>query len=208
MKHLKEIFGSQLSERAIEELTLVKTALQEKNEALDARDERIREMTRRIRDLERRINEMEESCTECRERAAVADNVGGNDGVDSLLADIIHLLSRYECEGCGEEGYGSIPGETLLNLLREKYDVEVLDSPVESIDPHIHRVVEVKRENRREQKIVRLSRGYRVKGRVIRPVTLQVITGGCEGGDEDRDEPQLVLLGDPAGDGIDPGGVA
>jgi molecular chaperone GrpE (heat shock protein) len=215
MSNLKHMLGGSLSERAIEELTCVKTALQEKNEQLDERDDRIRQLTGRIRELEADLQDAETTMSKMAERVKQQEIQLKQEGCMPLIEELVHLLSRYEerspsagrraAAGTEEAGrddgarYGGIPGEKLLTLL-EGYGVEVIQGPVGAVDPNIHHVVEVAEgspyENR-EERVVPLARGYRIGERVIRPLQLQVLRGGGaneSAGDteSDQEEPAVV----------------
>ncbi|MFW6180175.1 MAG: nucleotide exchange factor GrpE [Spirochaetota bacterium] len=201
MKDLKNLLGGSLSERAIEELTFVKTALQEKNEQLDEKDRAITRLAGRIRELEEKLREAEASLASMAGQRERQETRLKQEGCMTLIEDLVHLLSRYERRcgaggrpaGHGEEHrrdggrYGMIPGERVLALLAQGYGLEVIDGPVESVDPAIHHVVEVSPAGGEDpaasgEQVIPLARGYRIGERVIRPLQLKVLRGGRDTG--------------------------
>jgi molecular chaperone GrpE (heat shock protein) len=141
MKNLQNVFKTSLSERAIEELTMVKTALQEKNEFIDQQDTTIRKLTERIKLLEGEMRRAEESLEELQARLGKVNDDTARCGAQPLIEDLVCLLSRYENR---KGGYGDIPGEQLASLLEQKYGLNIIEGPVEEIDPVLHHVVEVR----------------------------------------------------------------
>jgi molecular chaperone GrpE (heat shock protein) len=233
MKNLRNLLGGSLSEHAIEELTMVKTALQEKNELLDEKDRVVARLTGRIRELEEQVREAEASLSLMAGQRERQETRLKQEGCMTLIEELVHLLARYE-RRCGagspspgqgdepsglQEGerYGMIPGELVLDLLVRGYGLEVIDGPVEAVDPVLHHVVEVTGDAGgdsagREERAVPLSRGYRIGERVIRPLQLKVLRGGSETRSSSRQgeggEPSRLVLVHNALPQEGPGGAA
>ena len=182
MNDLRELMGKSLSEEAIAELMLARSALEQKNEAIDARDAVIRDLLGKIRALECELKE-------ARMVAPATGNALKHEGTEDVIEDIVYLLVKYETGpsgfGSGEGGCAgidpektSIPCGKILALLRDRWGVEVIDGEPAVIDPYIHRVIEVVKGPGVDNRVVPLSKGYRLGKKIIAPMKLRVIEGG------------------------------
>jgi molecular chaperone GrpE (heat shock protein) len=187
LKDLKGLLGKSISEEAIAELMLARSALEQKNEIIDAKDAVIRELVQKNRSLERELDEVLRT-------APAAENAGGRTGVESLVEDIVMLLLKCEKAPVAASLEREIPAvadleREIVGLLRDRWGLEVIEGEPASVDPYIHRVIEVVKGSRGGEKAVPLSRGYRLGKKVLAPMKLRVIEGvESQDGGESRSE--------------------
>jgi hypothetical protein len=140
LKDLNELLGNSFSDEAIAELMLARSALEQKNETIDAKDAAIRDLLRKNRALERELEE-------ARRAVPAAANTGGHTGVESLIEDVVRLLVKHEMAPAASALGGDTPAAGLegeiVELLRDRWGLEVFDGEPSAIDPYIHRVIEV-----------------------------------------------------------------
>jgi molecular chaperone GrpE (heat shock protein) len=168
--------------KELPELMLARSALEQKNETIDAKDAVIRELIQKNRALERELDELKRA-------VPAAGNAGGHTGVESLIEDIVGLLVKCEKAPAAADLEGEIPAAAGLEeanllsrkipeLLRDRWGLEIIDGEPAAIDPYIHRVVEVVKGPGNGERAVPLSRGYRLGKKILSPMKLRVFEGG------------------------------
>ena len=170
-----------IPKKILSELMLAKMTLEEKNELIEEKNRQILELRSREIDL---ISEMEFSKKSLHKYTKEINrerNKAQQLGIQKVIEDIISILANYEFGlSLGSEFTTDINiklSERLIGMLKEWYGVEIIDELPERIDPEIHQVIEVVDDPNMDSKIIRLSKGYRIGERVIRPMKVKVIKG-------------------------------
>lgn len=184
MKDLEKLLGRTFSEEAIAEIMIARSALEQKNETLDRKDALIGDLLRRNRELERRLEEERRASPEGASAGETGLEAppGGREGVEDLIGEIVRLLVRHErvpSEGVGEEvsASGGFEAE-IVQLLRDRWGLAVIEEEPVAIDPLIHRVVEVVKGPGGGGRAVSLSKGYRLGKKILAPMKIRVFEGG------------------------------
>jgi molecular chaperone GrpE len=105
-------------------------------------------------------------------------------GTENLLRDILPLvdaMDRAVEHACTSEDFESFKkGLVLLQKqlmgCLQKHGVEVIDTAGKAFDPHVHEaVMQVESEQHEDSHVVgELERGYRLKGKLLRPAKVSV----------------------------------
>jgi len=178
MKGLREVFKKSFSENAIEELMLVKTALEEKNELIDQKDHLIRELYTIIENLEEKNNYQKNKLKQTEKNLDQEKQKAWEQGVESVIIDIINLITKYERKSLfNKELDEVIPIGKIISLLKERYGLQVLEEPKQEIDPRFHKIVEINKSKCDAMEYAVLANGYKIGKRIIKPVQLKVIQG-------------------------------
>jgi molecular chaperone GrpE (heat shock protein) len=168
--------GKSLSEEAIAELMLARSALEQKNETIDAREAVIRDLLRKNRALERELDQMNRA-------VPAAEHPRERGSAEGVIEDIVRLLVKYERVPAATALETHTPaiaglGAEIVELLKDRLGLEVIEGAPAEIDPHIHRVIEVTKSPENRERAVPLSKGYRLGKKVISPMDIRVIEGG------------------------------
>ncbi len=174
------ILNKTISDKAIGELMLAKTALEEKHEQIDKKDKSIKELQGKNRKLGAELEEVREMLSDIEETQRANDVEDFNKGTEAVINDIIQIISRYD-HACGSENPNTevrMLVENILELLVNGYGLEIIDGPVDEVDPAIHQVVEVITGDEGDAGIIRLARGYMIGKKILSPMKVKVIKAG------------------------------
>ncbi len=150
---------------SIGEMMLAKTVLEEKNDLLENKDLQIRELTGRVRRLSEEVAELRAEAERSGRRQAELLRGERLEGVRGVLESVVGFLADW---GEAEPALAA----RLLGMLREKHGLEVIDRVQGRIDPRLHRVLEVQRDEQPGTEV--LAHGYRLGDRVLRPAFVKV----------------------------------
>lgn len=180
MKDLDKVLHGIMSEEAIGELMLAKTALEEKYELINEKDRTIKELLQKSRNIEERLKEVEELLSEAELQNQKSENLAFERGVEAVIKDLLSIITQYERinNQLSDDAEEIEPLNRILRSLETRYGLERIDGQPEKIDPEIHRVIDVIHDDVDKEQIILLSSGYRLNGKVLLPVKLRVITGG------------------------------
>ena len=174
------LLNKTISDKAIGELMLAKTALEEKHEQIDKKEKSISELQKKNRKLEAELEKARKMLSEI-EDTQRKNNAGGLDkGSEEIIREVIQILSRYD-HACGSENGNnevSMLVENILGLFVKGYGLEIIDGPADEVNPEIHQVVEVVTGDEDNAGIVRLARGYKVGEKILSPMKVKVIKAG------------------------------
>ena len=90
------------------------------------------------------------------------------------MEEVLRIAADFEEHG--DEAVADF-ARRILTLFQRNFCLEVLAAVPTTIDPQIHRVVEVIDQNPIEPAIQLLAKGYKMGGRLIRPMMLRVSKG-------------------------------
>jgi molecular chaperone GrpE (heat shock protein) len=167
MKRTGQNQHGETSRELIGEMMLAKTVLEEKNQIIDRKDRTIRGL----------LSELEALKQELQNSARQLDGVrksAHQQGMRTAIEDIICLVACYQDPGAGVE---NMLAARLIMLFKEKYGLEVLENAPVTIDPEIHQVIEVEQAADGGSSIQVISKGFRIAGKLIRPMRVKVIKG-------------------------------
>ena len=182
MRELKETFKGIFSDLAVEELSLIKAAMEEKSEMLESRDKKIQLLLQEMGELKELQLKTKLSLQDLRKQVLKKEENAFREGGEAVIEDIVHILYKLEkvwsSDNHGENHFESVVVESILRMLEDKYHLEIIDMNQETpIDPAIHRVIEVQKNGEIGSRVVGLTKGYRIDKRVIKPACLKVIEG-------------------------------
>ncbi len=177
MKDLEGLLHKTISDKAIGELMLARTALEEKHELIDRKDHIIRELVQKNRDIEAELEELRGVLSEMEEMGKSKEVDSYNRGIVAVIGDILHIMVRYEavCNVKNENDELNMLIEGIFHLLKERYGLEIMDGVPAEIDPELHRVIEVNAGQGKGREIIQLSKGYRIGKKILSPMKLKVI---------------------------------
>ena len=184
MRGFKKTVRDTISDNAIEELMLAKTALEEKNALLEEDRRQIRDLIRKNRTIERAQNMLKNTLTEAQNRVQTARTEALKEGMESVIRDLVQMLFKYEKLTDSR----SVPVHDLLEMLKKKYGLAVIGEPVEAVDPELHEVIEVVQGHDVEPKIILVEKGFRIGKNVLKPAIVKVIKGSKTVQQSDADE--------------------
>jgi len=201
VKGLREVLKNSLRENAIEEIMLVKTVLEEKNDLLEKKDQLIHELYTKIKNLEIELIQLKEKLHEHEKEQEKGKNDAWEQGVESVIFDIINLLSKYERKPIEEKEQNKfVPIEKIVTLLQNRYGLQILEKPQKKINPCIHKLIETNGKEGNISECIVLSRGYRIGKKVIKPMQLKVVIGDKTEKDENIEKSthgqDIVLIKD------------
>jgi molecular chaperone GrpE (heat shock protein) len=162
------------SKDLIGEMMLAKTVLEEKNELLDQKDQQIQELLVREKQLRRELGTMTQQLEFCQSELAEQRATGIRKGECRVVEEVLRIAADFEEHG--GEAVADL-ARRILTLFQRNYGLEVLATVPSSIDPQIHCVAEVSDQNANEPAIQVLAKGYKMAGRLIRPMMLRVSKG-------------------------------
>ena len=110
-----------------------------------------------------------------------AERRGYNAGSADVAEEVIKYISEYDNEDIYLKTKNLL--ERVYNILSERHDVEVTEDIKGKIDTEVCRVVEVEGEGD-IRKFIEIRRGYKLGGKVVKPVLLKMVEG--KKGDRDR----------------------
>jgi molecular chaperone GrpE (heat shock protein) len=179
MRDLGKMLNGIISEEAIGELMLAKNALEEKYELINEKDRMIQDLVTKNRVIEERLKEVEQLLEGVENQIEAHTKTSFERGAESVIKDIVSVLVNHE-RLKKHKGVQDDPVEKILECLEKQYGLKRIDEQPRSIDPTIHNVVEVvqQEEGEEQETIVVLSTGYMLKGKLLMPVKLRVISGG------------------------------
>ena len=151
----------------IVEIMLAKAVLEEKNELLDKKE-------RLIGELRSKQKELESELEQCKAEMSVTHKTGLQEGIHSIVEEVVRIAADYDSQ---DGGVSSNLASRLIRIFHERYGLEVLEGVPNGIDPEIHRVIELNHNPEVDSSIQVLSRGFKIAGKVIRPVLVKVIRG-------------------------------
>ncbi|MCK5095166.1 MAG: nucleotide exchange factor GrpE [Spirochaetes bacterium] len=177
MKDLEDLLHKTISDKAIGELMLARSALEEKHELIDRKDRIIRELMQKNRDIEADLKEVKAVLSDMEEMEKSNEVNSYNRGIEAVIGDILHILVRYEAvfNIKSESNEMKMLIEGIFNLLEKQYGLEIMDGAPAEIDPEIHQVIEVIAGKGKGREIIQLSKGYRIGKKILSPVKLKVI---------------------------------
>jgi molecular chaperone GrpE (heat shock protein) len=159
----------------IGEMMIAKTVIEEKNELLDRKDRTIRELETRLQQLQTGALASQQELERCWADTEAAREEALKKGRMEAIGEVVGLAADYEYDG-HRSGTCLNLASRLIQMFREKYGLQVIDTVSENVDPGLHRVIEVvhsSAENEPGLKV--LAKGYHVNGKVIRPALIKVI---------------------------------
>ncbi len=156
---------------AIGEMMLAKSILEQKNETIDQKDRSIRELSCQLREMRQELEQSGRESAQSRQDARWQ-------GVREVLEEVLRLVCDYRS---GEVGAENKLADRLIVMCREKYGLEVIDETPDALDPEIHQVVEVEQAAGPATSIQVISKGFKVAGRLLRPMQVRVIRGAKRG---------------------------
>ena len=171
------LLNKTISDKAIGELMLAKTALEEKHEQIDKKEKSIRELQKKNRKLESELEKVREILSDIEETQRKNNAENFNKSSEEIIRDIIQIISRYDHICSSKNGNNGITMlvENILGLFVKEYGLEIIDGPADEVDPEIHQVVEVVTRDEENAGIVRLARGYKVGEKILYPMKVKVI---------------------------------
>ena len=172
-----DLLNKTISDKAIGELMLAKTALEEKYEQIDKKDKSIKELQKKNKKLEAELDELRETLLEIEDTKKKESAGDFNKGTEAVIGDILQILSKYDSACSGGSGKRELTMliENILDLLVNRYGLEVIDGPVDEVDPAVHHVVEVISGDEEDAGIVTLARGFKLGEKIIAPMKVKVI---------------------------------
>ncbi len=156
---------------AIGEMMLAKTILEEKNDTIDQKDRSIRDLSCQLREMRQELEQSGRELAQSRQDARWQ-------GVREVLEEVFCLVCDYRG---GEGGAENKLADRLIMMCREKYGLEVIDKTPDAVDPEIHQVVEVEQAAGPSTSIQVISKGFKVAGRLLKPMQVKVIKGAKRG---------------------------
>jgi molecular chaperone GrpE (heat shock protein) len=182
MDQFKKDLKKRIKGDAIEDLMLAKMALEEKSEIIEQKDQRIVELLESIRNLESEYNRMKIELSEVKKHKDFTVSRTFNHGVTAVIEEIMRILTNYERCAKNESYAGrkcteANLVENILHTFSDKYGLEILDDVQEEIDPNVHQVINVDDSQEGQSRVVQLSKGYKLFGRLIEPTQLIVLNG-------------------------------
>jgi len=195
MKSMKEALRSQLPKEAIGELMLAKEVLEEKNRIIEEKDTIIVELTVHMRAQKTELQKLkaEHADSKLREEKALKT------GAEQLIRDLLSILSVYDEPSPYKMQHESLLVKRTMKLLKEKYGLEIIEKIPDTVDPEVHRVIEVVNGHDSEDSIECLSKGYRVGGKLLKPAWLKVVKGGGDVKNDARipfsQKPEIIQCG-------------
>lgn len=178
MGDFSNLLNKTLSDNAIGELMLAKTALEEKHEQIDKKEKSIRELHKKNRKLEAELEEARDMLSDIEETQRANDVADFSKGTEAVINDIIEIISRYD-HVCGSENPNNElckMVENILEIFVNGHGLEIIDGPADEVDPKIHQVVEVTTGKKGD--VVMLARGYKVGEKILSPMKVRVIKAG------------------------------
>jgi molecular chaperone GrpE (heat shock protein) len=172
-----DLLNKTISDRAIGELMLAKTALEEKYEQIDKKEKLIKELQKKNKKLEAELEKLKATLFEIEETQKTDETGGFNKGSETVIKDLLQILSKYDSACCAGDSNGELTMlvDSILDLFIKRYGLDVIDGPVDEVDPVKHQVVEVIKGKEKEAGVVRLARGFRMGEKIITPMKVKVI---------------------------------
>lgn len=177
MKGIDGLLQRTISDKAIGELMLARTVLEEKHELIDRKDQIIRELMQKNRDIETELEEVKGVLSDMEEMEKNNEVDSYNSGIEAVIGDIIHNLAQYEtvCNIKSESNEMKMLIDSIFHLLKERYGLEIIDGAPAEIDPELHQVIEVSAGQGDGREIIQLSKGYRIGKKILSPMKLKVM---------------------------------
>lgn len=101
------------------------------------------------------------------------------DGIRKLVEEVVSLL-----DACGhrKDGADGLLAQRLIRLFQDRYGLEIIEGDCGQVDPLLHQVIEVVRCPGQGSSVQIQARGFRLRGRLIRPALVKVLRGTRERG--------------------------
>ena len=168
MKH-RQRKQKQSAATMIGEMMLAKTVLEEKNELIDDKDRIIRKLCGELLAAKGELQD-------CLLR--LQPDPAEREGARRVVEEVVRIVADFD--ECGDPVAASC-ARRVITLFQRDYGLEVMSAAPARIDPEIHRVAQADDRETGGQSIQVLARGYRVEGRIIRPMMLRVVRDGVNG---------------------------
>ncbi len=149
---------------------LAKTVLEEKNELLDNMARVIADLRAREKRLEKDLAELKGELRGIRERAL-------QEGIRNLVEEVVLLADAC---GHGKDSADGFLAQRLIRLFQERYGLEIIEGDCSQVDPLLHQVIEVLHCPGQGSSVQVQARGFRLRGRLIRPALVKVLQGTRE----------------------------
>lgn len=151
-----------------------RSVIEEKNELIDQKDSTIRELASKLRGAEGHLNELQAALTEMKHEEELVRSDEHQRVLARVLADVVLEVSAVESLAPGSD---RSLGDRIIDMLRRRYGMQLIDDVPEYIDPRLHQVVDVDHSDGRKGAIEILSPGYRMGEVVLRPALVRVTLG-------------------------------
>ncbi len=174
MKRAQPSKSREDSRELIGEMMLAKSVLEEKSELLDQKEKVILQLRSWNRQLEEELEEMRAELEHCAQELERSREAARREGILGVVEQVVCLAADYEAQ---EPGADRRLAGRLIRLFQERYGLEVLNSAPGGIDPQIHQVIVAEHGLQDGCSIQVLRKGFRLDGKVIRPVLVKVVEG-------------------------------